>query len=166
MTTHLVYLTASLILVGIVPAPTVKGKVVSVAEGDTLTVLQGTQEWKIRVKGIDAPDPGQPFSVRAKKFVSDLCLGKTVTVLVCGYERGGPVLGPVTLPDGTDLGAEVVRAGFAWWYKPFAHPVEGYGRLEDEARRAKRGLWSIPNPIPPWEWRAAREKWKLPAGWQ
>ena len=28
--------------------------------------------------------------------------------------------------------------------------------LETEARQNKRGLWSTPNPIPPWEFRRSR----------
>lgn len=29
-------------------------------------------------------------------------------------------------------------------------------RLETEAREARRGLWSTPNAIPPWEFRRSR----------
>jgi len=52
--------------------------VVGVADGDTITVLENRTQHKIRLYGIDAPEGGQDFGNRAKKFVSDLVFGKQV----------------------------------------------------------------------------------------
>ena len=30
---------------------------------------------------------------------------------------------------------------------------ESYSAAEIDARKAKRGLWREPQPVPPWEWR-------------
>jgi endonuclease YncB( thermonuclease family) len=48
-----------------------------------------------------------------------------------------------------DLGAEMVRAGLALAYRRFG---DDYVDEEDEARAARRGIWSGPF-TPPWEWR-------------
>jgi endonuclease YncB( thermonuclease family) len=43
-------------------AQTVTGKVVRVADGDTLTILDaGKRQHRIRLVDIDAPERGQPF---------------------------------------------------------------------------------------------------------
>jgi hypothetical protein len=57
-------------------------------------------------------------------------------------------------PDGRSLNRELVREGYAWWYKQYSKDAS-LGVLEGEARAAKRGLWADQNPVPPWEWRAA-----------
>src|SRR5688572_15644425 len=63
------------------------GKVVGVADGDTITVMHQGRGERIRLHGIDAPEKGQPFTNRAKQFVSDLCFGKEVRVEVKGQDR-------------------------------------------------------------------------------
>ena len=66
----------------------------------------------------------------------------------------------VLLPDGRVLNQESVRAGFAWSYRKYAPEDETLRQLGQEARHATRGLWADPNPIPPWEWRIARRRYR------
>ncbi len=61
------------------------------------------------------------------------------------------------LPDGRSLNRELVRAGFAWWYRRYAPADERLEQLERDARGAKRGLWADPHAVPPWEWRRMRK---------
>lgn len=56
------------------------GKVVGIADGDTITVLHDRQEVKIRLHGIDTPEKWQPFGESAKKAVANLTAGKNVEV--------------------------------------------------------------------------------------
>ena len=56
------------------------GKVVGVSDGDTITVLENRTQNRIRLYGIDAPEGGQDFGNRAKKFDSDIVFGKQVRV--------------------------------------------------------------------------------------
>ena len=53
-----------------------------------------------------------------------------------------------------EVNAELVRAGAAWVYRRHSKD-EKLLALEDEARRAKRGLWALPQAeqVPPWQWR-------------
>jgi hypothetical protein len=44
----------------------------------------------------------------------------------------------------------------AWWFRQYAPDDRERERFETEAREARRGLWSQPNPIPPWDWRAGK----------
>src|SRR3954451_24685760 len=79
--------------------------------------------------------------------------GTTLGVRVTGKDCYGRTLADVTLPDGRNLNHELVKAGYAWCYRRYAPHDRELERLEKEARDAKRGLWSDPHAIPPWEYR-------------
>ncbi|MEE8290789.1 MAG: excalibur calcium-binding domain-containing protein [Candidatus Tectomicrobia bacterium] len=55
------------------------------------------------------------------------------------------------------MNRELVKAGFAWWYRKYAPDNAALEQLEAEARQAKRGLWADPKPVPPWQWRVKRK---------
>lgn len=99
---------------------TFSGKVVGVTDGDTITVLHDGKAEKIRLHGIDCPEKDQPFGTKAKKFTSTLAFGQVVTVQAKDIDRYGRTIGIVILPDGRSLNNEIVKAGFAWWYKQYA----------------------------------------------
>ncbi len=62
-------------------AATIIGRVVAVADGDTLTVLDvNNTQHKIRLSGIDAPEKKQPYGQRSKQSLSDLAFDKQVSV--------------------------------------------------------------------------------------
>ncbi len=73
-----------------------------------------------------------------------------------GPDKYGRTIADVILPDGRVLNHELVKAGFAWWYRTYAPDDELLKQLEHEARAAKRGLWADANPVPPWEYRRLR----------
>ncbi len=132
------------------------GQVVKVADGDTVTVLVGREQVRVRLEGIDAPEKKQAFGARATEYARGLAALKTVTVRPSTIDKYGRTVGVVILPDGASLNREMVRAGYAWWYRQYSGDKE-LGRLEAEARLARRGLWQERNPQPPWEWRRAQK---------
>jgi micrococcal nuclease len=129
------------------------GKVVGVADGDTITVMHQGWGEPIRLHGIDAPERGQPFTNRAKQFVSDLCYQKQVRVETKGQDRYQRTIADVILQDGRILNYEIVKAGLAWWLKRYAPKDPTLEGLEFQAREARRGLWVLRDPVPPWEFR-------------
>lgn len=128
------------------------GKVVGVHDGDTFTILHESKAEKVRVNGIDCPEMGQPFGMRAKQYASGLIFGRTVTVAVFGRDRYGRTIGDAVLADGRNLSREMVRAGLAWQYREYSKDKE-IAALEAEARASKRGLWADARPVAPWDWR-------------
>lgn len=59
------------------------GKVVGIADCDTITVLRdGHDQVKIRLYGIDAPESGQSFGKTSKQKLSSMVYGKSVQVEV------------------------------------------------------------------------------------
>ena len=134
------------------------GTVVSVLDGDTIEVLLNMHPERVRLSGIDCPEKGQPFGTRAKQELSALVFGRDVILQTHGQDKYGRTLADVLLPDGTNVNHELVNDGWCWWYRKYALGHAELEKLEAEAREAKRGLWSDPHPVPPWEWRKRGRK--------
>jgi endonuclease YncB( thermonuclease family) len=132
-----------------------QGKVVKVVDGDTFDILDASSTTRIRLFGIDAPERGQAFNKRAKAFTDSLISGKQVRIVVRDKDRYGRTVGDAYLPDGTHINAEIVRAGYAWQFRQYSTDPE-IARLEDMARKHRRGLWEDARAIPPWEFRKGK----------
>ena len=136
-------------------AETLEGKVVKIADGDTLTLLTpSNQQVKIRLAGVDTPERKQPFGNKAKQALSNLAFQKQALVEIAAKDRYGRTIG-VVFVDGLNVNAELVKQGMAWVYRKYTDDERLYV-LESEAKQAKRGLWLDKNPIPPWEWRRGK----------
>lgn len=144
-------------------ADTLTGRVIRVADGDTVTVLDYWKtRHKIRLQGIDAPERGQPYGKASGKHLSGLVAGRHVVVEYEKRDRYGRVVGKVLL-SGVDVNLGQIKAGLAWHYKKYEMEQSAedrglYAAAENEAREAKRGLWVEPEPVAPWEWRRAKRK--------
>jgi len=139
---------------------TISGKVVSVADGDTITVLDSNNtQHKIRIYGVDCPENHQDYGQKAKQFTSEMVFGKTVEVKVMDTDRYGRTVGIVNV-DGKCLNEELVKNGMAWFYSQYCKPsfCSQWNQYQEEARSRKIGLWSMQNPIPPWEFRRGSSK--------
>ena len=134
------------------------GRVVGIADGDTLTLLDaGNQQYKVRIGGIDAPEKRQAFGQRSKENLSRLAFSKTAQADCPKQDRYRRHVCTVTV-DGRDVGLEQIRAGLAWWYRKYADEQPAAQRVDYEnaeatARRQRAGLWMESAPVPPWEFR-------------
>jgi endonuclease YncB( thermonuclease family) len=144
--------------VSLVQAEILAGRVVKIADGDTLTVLDASkQQHRIRLTGIDAPEKKQAFGTVSKQHLAELVFGKVVDVEWYKRDRYQRVLGKV-LVDGQDANLEQIKAGLAWHYKQYGKDQQLVDRrLYAEAQEAASikgvGLWRDPGPIPPWDFR-------------
>lgn len=139
------------------PIPTIVGRVVAVTDGDTITVIGADGVRRVRIAGIDAPEIGQDFGVKAKRNLSALLNGQTVTVFGSKNDDYGRVVGKVVL-DGRDVGLELIKSGFAWHFKRYEQEQsepdrKAYSEAESLARLYALELWSLSNPIAPWDYR-------------
>jgi endonuclease YncB( thermonuclease family) len=144
-----------LILAQVASAEELKGRVVGITDGDTLTLLtERREEVRVRLAAIDTPEGGQPYGRRARQVLSDLAFGKVVRVAVQDMDRYGRTVGWV-YAGAVDVNAEMVRRGAAWVYRRYSDDP-ALLRLEQAARAEHRGLWGLPEAerVPPWEWRA------------
>jgi endonuclease YncB( thermonuclease family) len=147
---------------GIAAAETITGLVVGVSDGDTITVLDEQQhQHKVRLAGIDAPEKQQDFGNRSKQSLSDLAYRRQVNVETGKTDRYGRQVGKVIV-KGLDVNLEQVRRGMAWHYKAYEREQsladrEAYAGAEDTARAVREGLWALPSPVAPWEFRLSRK---------
>lgn len=144
---------SELVLLLAVSANPLTGKVVAVADGDTLTLLVERTQVKIRLAGIDAPEKGQAFGSKSKDALADKVFGKEVHVETQGQDKYGRTLGTVFV-RGRNINLEMVEGGWAWQYRKY-DTSRTLAEAEAKAHKAKLGLWADPHAIPPWEWRAA-----------
>ena len=153
------------------------GRVVAIADGDTITVLDaGETPHRIRIAGIDAPERGQPGGQRAKESLSALVYDQPVRVESNKRDRFERIVGKVWVaspdspcrgkpdcPMALDVGLAHITMGRAWWFRKYADEQSPEDRAryefaEQEARAKKAGLWRDGTAVPPWEWRAQRAR--------
>jgi endonuclease YncB( thermonuclease family) len=133
------------------------GKVIGVADGDTITVLRDKQPQKIRLYGIDCPEKRQSFGKKAKQFTSQLVFGKLVDVEPVAIDRYGRTVAFVQV-ESVLVNEELIKKGLGWVYVRYCKLplcVEWQG-LQLAAQAEKRGLWEDSDHVPPWEFRRHR----------
>lgn len=144
-------------------ADLISGRVVSVADGDTITVLDANNvQHKIRLAGIDAPEKSQAFGQRSRESLAELVANRPVMVETNKQDRYGRYVGKV-LVDGQDVNVEQIRRGLAWLYRQYEQELsdddrQSYDRAESEARDSRRGLWVDKRSVAPWDFRAAERQ--------
>jgi endonuclease YncB( thermonuclease family) len=142
---------------------TLEGRIVHVADGDTVTLLAGGKQHRIRLASIDAPEtghgrdkPGQPFAQASRHSLETLVAGRTLTAHCYEQDRYGRDVCDLPAEDGETANRKQVEAGYAWantvrhgeYLRDASLPA-----LEREARAARKGLWAQPGAVPPWVWR-------------
>lgn len=132
-------------------------KIIRILDGDTMGALYQNRPVKIRLSHIDAPEhkKKQAFGVQAKKALSNLCFGQTVTVHSEKLDRYGRLIAIVVNNKKQVVNQEMIKLGMAWHFKKYSKD-NLYAQLEIQARKQQKGLWKLPNPVPPWEWRKKR----------
>ena len=139
------------------------GRVVAIADGDTITILDSANtQHRIRLAGIDAPESHQAFGEQSRLSLSEMILGKDVSVSYQKIDQYGRIVGKILL-DGKDINLEQLKAGMAWHYKFYEDEQtledrELYARAEAEARAARRGLWQDASPVEPYQFRREEKR--------
>ena len=137
---------------------TILGVVSYVSDGDTIHIKKNFKKFKIRLYGIDCPEIRQLGGISAKKKVEELISNKKVKVKHKGLDRYGRVIGKVFFEGDIDLGLVLVSEGLCWWYKKYAKNNLVLSVAESNARKKRIGIWSLEEPLPPWEWRRLKRK--------
>jgi endonuclease YncB( thermonuclease family) len=149
------------LLLGVSGGAVLPGRVISVADGDTLTALgEGGERLKIRLYGIDSPELQQAGGKEARAFTSSLAQFSKISLQVQETDQYGRTVAIVTLPDGRVLNEELLTQGQAWLYPAYCNIPRciHWQSLEAKARREKKGLWGGKKPVPPWQWRRRHTK--------
>lgn len=146
------------------PAPVDTVPLVDVIDGDSLTVRQGGGLVTIRLTGVDAAEYRQdcarrdavrwPCGREARAALEKLAGRGPLHCEVAAKDRYDRTLAACRtrpFPDGIDLGAEMVRLGWA------VATSDAYLVDEAEAQAKRRGIWQG-DFVRPAAWRAAHER--------
>lgn len=131
-------------------------QVISIADGDTLTLLVDRSPVKIRLANIDAPELKQAFGQRSKQSLSNLCWGKDTHFKKQSIDRYGRIVATVICDD-IDANVKQVERGMAWIYTKYNSDPH-LPAVQDQAKDDGVGLWQDTNPIPPWKFRQINNK--------
>jgi len=118
-----------------------------VVDGDTLHF----GDLRVRLHGIDAPETRQAQGPIATQAMRQIVARQELTVHVVDRDRFGRLVAKVFLPDGRDVGAMLVRGGFA-----LANPRFSTDYVADQraAQAAGAGFWAYGGIENPAEFRA------------
>lgn len=125
-------------------------RVISSPNGDETLA----KKYRIRLKGIDAPESAMPYGKESKEELVKLVEGKRLKVNIYGSDQYGRFVGDVYF-NNIFIQEKMLKKGFAWHYPAYDQRPE-FAAWEKEARNARRGLWATSNPEKPWEWRKNR----------
>lgn len=144
---------------GILPANA--SSVLSVGDGDTITVMKGGKRVKVRLACIDAPENSQsPYGIVSKKTLQDLLpIGTEVTLRIKTTDRYGRSVAEV-YKGNTNINKYLIGTGnaFIYWQYIRGCDRQTYSRLENDARLRSIGVWNVPNGIQrPWDYRSGRK---------
>lgn len=131
-------------------------KVVTVHEGDRLTVRHDGRNETIYLKDIDCPELKQPHGKQAKHATAGYIGNRDVVVRGLTRDKQGRVSAEVLLQDGRNVGRELLKEGLAWWRRS-ASSDAGLEVVEELARASRKGLWADSNPVPPWKWKDTKK---------
>jgi micrococcal nuclease len=129
-------------------------RVVTVHEGDRLTIRHDGRNETIYIKDIDCPELKQAYGKQAKHAIAAYVGSRDVMVRALKRGRNGLGTAEILLQDGRNVGHELLKEGLAW-----ARPEKGQDQsledMEQLAKAERKGLWSDPNPVAPWKWKPA-----------
>jgi endonuclease YncB( thermonuclease family) len=126
------------------------GTIIRVIDGDTFVFQTKEGSLKIRMYGIDAPERDQPYSKESTNFLKQY-LNKDAILKASGVDRYSRTLGVLYI-DRKDINLLAIKNGCAWHFKRYSNDQQ-YAQAQEYAKNNKLGLWALPNPIPPWDWR-------------
>ena len=137
------------------PSFAIKANVTRVVDGDTVVVRYQRRSDRVRLIGIDTPEVGQCFAKEATSAMQKLAGLHPVRLLgdrtQARRDRYGRLLAYVVLPDGRDVGRELIKVGAGKVYvydRPFTR-LQSYGDAQLAARDRSAGLWGRCRTAPP-----------------
>jgi len=142
----------------------VSGIVIKVIDGDTITIQDGNDKFKVRFAHIDAPEKAQEYGKESAAALKEFIFNQHVYVEFHEIDMYGRIIGTVYLTKlfGTyfdNVNIKMVSTGNAWWYEEYSKDAN-YLQLQETAKLEKLGLWKADNPMPPWEFRKMNKKGK------
>ena len=130
--------------------------VLSIGDGDTISVLERGQTLKVRLACIDAPETAQSsYGMASRNQLKALLpLGSTVSLRVQAANRYGRRVAEVIGKGPVNLA--MVQSGQAFVYRQYLGRCDrgAYLAAERQAQAQQLGVWAVPGGIKrPWDFR-------------
>lgn len=132
--------------------PVFQARCVDVLDGDSLLAATRDKKFEIRLHGVDAPEFKQQFGEEAKQFTQKKALDKILKITIMDTDKYGRIVGKVSI-NSRSLNYSLVKNGFAWHYKKYS-ANNRLASAQKEAQRKNLGLWSLDDPVAPWDYRS------------
>ncbi|KAG9445460.1 hypothetical protein H6P81_016800 [Aristolochia fimbriata] len=129
-------------------------RVISIANGTDVLA----RKYRIRLRGIDAPESSMPYGKEAKQELLRIVEGNCLNIFAYEEDQYGRTVGDV-YSNGSFVQELMLKKGLAWHYAAYDQRPQ-FAKWERDARAARVGLWASPNPEKPWEWRKNRRNWR------
>lgn len=127
---------------------TISVRVVAVHDGDTVSVIIGMKNERLRLIGIDAPEIGQGlWGIKAKNHLKELLNHSghiaTLELDVEKRDKYGRILGYLWASDKKLINLEMVRDGYAviFTFPPNVKYVDDLRKAQDFAKKKNLGIW-------------------------
>lgn len=140
-----------------------EGPITHVADGDTINIQVNGQRERVRLANIDAPEsegrsdrPGQPFAEESQQALAKMVLNQHLRLECFEQDHYGRNVCNVILPDQRVANRVMVEQGWAWAYTGSNGRYlrdKSLIQVQEQAQKARRGLWQDKNPTAPWVWR-------------
>lgn len=120
-------------------------------DGDSVKIMDGSIEYKLRINHIDAPERNQAYGKKSRRALMQLCKDATIEVVITSTDQYQRQLGDLYCNQ-QDVSTYMISNGHAWFYNRYSKR-KALAQVEENARKSKLGLWQDDQPIPPWVWR-------------
>ena len=134
-------------------------------DGDTIWIDQIdcdskhilTENLKLRLVGIDAPEMKQQFGKESKLCLSQLIGNNSIKLKTYGRDRYQRILAKIMVGE-VDINLAMIKKGCAWFYRQYQENLDEedqklYDQAEQIAQKQFLGLFKNAKVIPPWVWR-------------
>lgn len=130
-------------------------RVLTIYEGDRVMIHYEGRNEMVTLRDVDCPELKQPYGKQAKHVTAAYIANREVVVRELTRGRQGRMTADILLHDGRNIAQELVKEGLAWVQPGEVHDP-ALKDLEELARASKVGLWSEPDPVPPWKWKLTK----------
>jgi endonuclease YncB( thermonuclease family) len=127
-----------------------------VEDGDTIRVLWNDISFTVSLYGIDSPERTQPHGMEALQVLTKFLKKNKIQLQVYDVDRQKRRCLAVVSVGKKNVNELLVKRGHAWVNKQYCYEsfCASWLTSEQKAKKAKKGLWSYPQSIAPWLWRA------------
>ena len=152
---------AALLLLAFWSLPASGSTIISVGDGDTIRIRDGSEKLTVRLACIDAPEISQePYGTRSRDFLKKMLpLGTKVVLHVQTIDRYGRSVAEVFTKKG-NINESMIEQGQGFVYRRCLSKCNGprYLSLERQAQKLGLGVWSTSSTgiQRPWDYRRSK----------